>query len=91
MREGGVPPALLITSEVIGLALAGYMLWMILPPPVKLEMRATVAGEWAKVQSLRDRRKVRKGLEFETWLALGYLEEYNRTREPLELADHLAA
>lgn len=85
------PPALRVVSLVAGLAMECWLLWMILPPQVKIEIVAEVRAEWERARGIRERRKVRKGLEFEAWLLEGYLNDYNHSRDAKRLASDLAA
>jgi len=80
-----------ILVSLIGLAFEVYLLWIILPPSVKLPIQLAARREWEKLRALRERRLVRKELDFETFLVASYLTDYNRHRDPARLEADLAS
>jgi hypothetical protein len=82
--------ALKTITMVLDLALGVWVLWMILPPAMKLDIQAAVKGELGKVGAAKRRRTVERQMEFDLLMAMSAVTDYDRHRDPEKFARDLA-
>jgi hypothetical protein len=66
-----------IAMRVFDIAAAGVMVWIILPPSVKISVKSTVATEWQRVETFRKNRSAIRHLRFEVMQAGDLMDRYN--------------